>query len=245
MRHIGRERHNDASSRFSGRFAVLVSPATLLAAAVFVGAVAAVIVINRVSPYDLFSSAGLKAFAADLGWVGPATYIGVLTLTVVVSQLPGLPLAVGAGMLWGIYPGFVLTLLGGFLGSVVAYFIGRRLGRDFVYAVTGRRFSFKQGVPTRAASIFIGITRLVPILPFDVVSYAAGIAKIPLARYAVATLIGMAPSTLLVVYLGSAMILGATGALALSAVAAAVIIVAPFILHKTGVVPFHRYIEWE
>ncbi|MFP4483902.1 MAG: TVP38/TMEM64 family protein [Spirochaetaceae bacterium] len=231
--------------RRAGGVAVLFSPGTLLAGAVFLGAVAAVVVINRVGPHDLFDAAGLKAFAADLGWTGPAAYVGILALTVVVSQLPGLPLAVGAGMLWGVLPGFLLSLCGGFLGSVVAYFIGRRLGRDAVYAFTGRRFSFKQGVVTRVAGIFIGITRLIPVLPFDMVSYAAGIAGIPFGVYAAATLLGMAPSTLLIVYLGSTMALGTAGALALSAVAAAAVIIVPYVLHKTGLVPLHHYIDRE
>lgn len=49
------------------------------------------------------------------------------------------------------------------------------------------------------------MTRLFPVLPFDLVSYGAGIAGLSLPIYATATLLGMIPSTFLLAYAGDAL----------------------------------------
>ena len=224
------------------RASVLLSPASVLSGLLLIGAVVAVILVNEHTDHNLFSSAGFKQFATDVGWVGPAVFIGLLALTVVVSQLPGVPLAVGAGMLWGLWPGFLFSLAGGFIGSIVAYFIGRGLGREAVYTFTGKRVTFREGVGTRVAGIFIGVTRLVPILPFDIISYAAGISGVPFLVYAAVTLVGMAPSSLLIVYMGSSLMLSVPAALSISLAAALAIVLVPLILHRRTRFELERYV---
>lgn len=235
----------DPSSSIRSRLHVLLSPATLLSAVVLILAAALVILAGTRSEQDVFTAEGFKALAVELGWIGPAAYVGILALTVVVSQLPGVPLAVAAGMLWGTLPGVLLSLAGGLLGSVLAYFIGRRLGRDSVYLLTGRQLSFRPGLGRRAAALFIGVTRLIPVLPFDLVSYAAGIAAVPFPLYLAVTAAGMTPPTLLIVHLGSSLVMGFPGAIAISAVAAATVLLLPVILHRSRRLKLDRYIRWE
>jgi uncharacterized membrane protein YdjX (TVP38/TMEM64 family) len=227
------------------RASVLVSPASVLSGLLLIGAIVAVVLVNHYSDYNLFSSAGFKQFAKNVGWLGPTVFICLLALTVVVSQLPGVPLAVGAGMLWGVWPGFLFSLAGGFVGGMVAYGIGRGLGREAVYTLTGKRVTFREGVGTRVAGVFIGVTRLVPILPFDIISYAAGISGVPFLAYAAATLVGMAPSSLLIVYMGSTLMLSIPAALGVSVAAALVIVVGPILLHRSTRFDLERYVTWK
>jgi uncharacterized membrane protein YdjX (TVP38/TMEM64 family) len=46
---------------------------------------------------------------------------------------------------------------------------------------------------------------LVPVLPFDGVSYGAGLIKLPVKVYAGATLLGMVPSICLLTYAGQSL----------------------------------------
>ena len=209
----------DPSSSIRSRLHVLLSPATLLSAVVLILAAALVILAGTRSEQDVFTAEGFKALAVELGWIGPAAYVGILALTVVVSQLPGVPLAVAAGMLWGTLPGVLLSLAGGLLGSVLAYFIGRRLGRDSVYLLTGRQLSFRPGLGRRAA--------------------------VPFPLYLAVTAAGMTPPTLLIVHLGSSLVMGFPGAIAISAVAAATVLLLPVILHRSRRLKLDRYIRWE
>lgn len=151
---------------------------------------------------NLFTSAGLQKVVAPLGIWGPLLYIAVLALSVVVSQIPGVPMAIAAGTVWGTWLGGAYSIIGGFLGAMVAYYLGRTLGRSSIQALSGKAFYFS----TQRGHLFLGwlvfITRLLPVVSFDLVSYGAGMARLSLPIYACATLLGMAPSTLLITYLG-------------------------------------------
>ena len=94
---------------------------------------------------DLSDPQVLKHYVHSLGLWGPIVYIGLLTLTVVVSQLPGVPLAVAAGLVWGSLLGGVYTVAGGFLGSLIAYYLGRTLGRSAMRSLTGKVRDFLTG----------------------------------------------------------------------------------------------------
>ena len=50
------------------------------------------------------------------------------------------------------------------------------------------------------------VARLVPVFSFDIVSYGAGLTKMSLKAFALATLVGMAPPTFAFTYLGSAVV---------------------------------------
>lgn len=155
------------------------------------------------SQSSLFSVAGFRQAVEGLGLFAPLLYIGLLTLSVVVSPLPSAPLAMVAGVIWGpLWAGFY-SVIGGFLGGIIAYFIGYTLGRSTVKALTGKAIYFSK----RRGEIFLGwvifVTRLLPVLSFDLISYGAGMTGLSFPIYAIATLLGMIPSTFLLTYIGS------------------------------------------
>lgn len=153
---------------------------------------------------NLFTPSGFRQVASGLGIAGPLIYIGLITLSVVISPIPGAPLAVMAGALWGAIPSGIYSVVGGFLGSLIAYYLGWTLGRSTIKAITGKTIYFSN----RRGEVYLGrlifMTRLLPVLPFDLISYGAGMTALSLPIYASATLLGMIPSTFLLTYLGSA-----------------------------------------
>lgn len=152
---------------------------------------------------DLFSPEGFKQAVYQAGFLGPLVYMGLLTISVVISPIPSAPLAMVAGAIWGPVLAGVYSVIGGFLGGVIAYFIGYSLGRSAVKALTGKAIYFS----AQRGEVFLGwmifVTRLLPILSFDLISYGAGMTGLSFPIYAVATLLGMIPSTFLITYLGS------------------------------------------
>jgi uncharacterized membrane protein YdjX (TVP38/TMEM64 family) len=48
------------------------------------------------------------------------------------------------------------------------------------------------------------LTRLSPVLPFNLLNYAFGLTAVPFRKYILASWIGMIPGTIMYVYLGSA-----------------------------------------
>ncbi|MEO1590383.1 MAG: TVP38/TMEM64 family protein [Cyanobacteria bacterium J06632_22] len=163
---------------------------------------------------NLFTKAGLQAAMEPLGHWGPLVYIGVLALSVVISQIPGLPMAYSAGALWGPWIGGLYTVLGGFIGAMVAYYIGYTLGQSALGRLSDRtiQFSPKKGQVFWGWMVFI--SRLLPVVSFDLVSYGAGIAKLSVPIYAAATFFGMIPSVLLITYVGDSLTLSSRSAIA-------------------------------
>lgn len=178
--------------------------------------------------WQVFTVEGFQDLVNRLGPWGPVAYIGLLIVSVVASQIPGAPLAIAAGALWGPLTAGLYTIIGGFLGALLAYGLGKYLGQPFFQTLTGKRITISPDLATNLMGWFIFVSRLLPVLSFDLVSYGAGMAGLSFPLYAAATLVGMIPSTLLLTYMGGiadpSQMLGLTGLLLMS------IIVLPIVL---------------
>ncbi len=181
---------------------------------------------------DILTPDGLKSAVAGTGLAGILVYISIISLAVVMSPIPGAPLTIAAGAVWGpLWAGFY-SIIGGFLGSLIAYFIGRTLGKSAVHALTGKVVYFSKERGETYVGLIIFVTRLLPVLSFDLISYAAGMTGLSLSVYAPATLLGMTPSTLLLTYMGAAFTFGATASILLAVVFLAVLVVLPWGIHR-------------
>lgn len=181
---------------------------------------------------DPFSREGLAMIAGEMGLLGPVLYVLLIALAVVISQIPGVPLAIAAGALWGTVPAAAYSVAGGFLGGMIAYFLGRTLGRELIGALTGKTVVFTKQRGERFLGWVILGTRLLPVLSFDIISYASGLSGISVRVYALATVIGMVPSTLLLTFLGSRFVIRPELALALSGVALLTLLALPLLLKR-------------
>ncbi|WP_107670094.1 TVP38/TMEM64 family protein [Cyanothece sp. BG0011] len=157
--------------------------------------------------WHLFNSEELKKVLVKTGWIAPFIYISILIISVVISHIPGLPLVMAAGMVWNPLLGTFYSVIGGFLGGLLAYFLGRSLGRNALKKLTGKVFYFSKNKGEIYLGFLIFITRLIPLFSFDLISYASGIAGISLPIYSFSTLAGMIPPTFLLTYMGSSLAL--------------------------------------
>ncbi|ABW28641.1 conserved hypothetical protein [Acaryochloris marina MBIC11017] len=178
---------------------------------------------------QVFTVEGFQNLVNQIGPWGPIAYIGLLIISVVASQIPGAPLAISAGVLWGPLTAGVYTIIGGFLGAVLAYGLGKYLGQSFLQTLTGKRITISPDLATNLMGWFIFVSRLLPVLSFDLVSYGAGMAGLSFPIYAAATLVGMIPSTLLLTYMGGivdpSQMLGLTGLLLVSIIGLPIVVV--------------------
>lgn len=177
---------------------------------------------------NIFTPTGFQQIIRRLGSFGPLIYIALIALSVVISPIPGAPLAVIAGALWGPIPAGIYSVIGGFLGSLIAYYIGGTLGRSTIRALTGKAIYFSKKRGEAYVGWLIFLTRLFPVLPFDLISYGSGVAGLSLSIYMTATLLGMIPSTFLLSYAGSAFITGVPQGIALGAILTIVLVGLPW-----------------
>jgi uncharacterized membrane protein YdjX (TVP38/TMEM64 family) len=133
------------------------------------------------------------------GTLAPLLFLVLLAVQAVLAPLPTPALAIVEGYGFGVLEGFLLTWVGSLIGGVISFGISRRFGRGFVAgsarAVRPARFMEENG------AILIFVLRLIPLVSFDAISYAAGLSSIRFRAFLLATALGMMPGSFAFVYL--------------------------------------------
>lgn len=136
-----------------------------------------------------------------LGWLA---FIGLYALTCVFF-LPGSLLTVGAGAIYGFWYGTLLVTVSSTVGAVVNFLTTRYLARNWVerrLAGSCKFQALEQAVGREGWQIIL-LSRISPILPHSVVSYASGLTRISLRRYAAASFLGFIPLSAAYAYAGA------------------------------------------
>lgn len=210
---------NDIPSPELSRAAAIVRLVLFVIALAVVGLIAV-----RTGP----DVAAVRSFVADTGWVGPGVYVlayAVLT----VALVPGTVLTLSGGLLFGVLGGSVLTIVGATLGATAAFVIARRAGRAAVDRLAGGRVARVDEWLAARGLVAVLTLRLVPLVPFSVGNYAAGVTGVRARDYVLGTAIGIVPGVVVYTVLGARAqdptgpaFLVALGALALLAVGGAI-----------------------
>ena len=179
---------------------VLASPALrlVLLGAVVTGAFVAFTIGGGPSADGIRDTIDSAGAAAPLAFV--ALYAG---LTVI--AFPGAIPSAASGLLFGTALGTVLTVTGATIGATLAFLIGRRLGRAQVERIAGERTERLDAWLERRGFVAVLYARLVPLVPFNVLNYAAGLTSIRTRDYVVATAIGTVPGSFAFTALGGSL----------------------------------------
>jgi uncharacterized membrane protein YdjX (TVP38/TMEM64 family) len=148
-------------------------------------------------------TAEVRSKVKDLGVAGPLLILA-LTLIHTVVFYPAEIVDAAAGFVYGFFPALALMMLGWLLSGLLCYAVGHSVARPLLDRWFGAaRFERMEAAIERGGATLLLAVRLIPIVPFSLVSYAAGAARVPLWRYAWTTLVGYLPITALSVYFGT------------------------------------------
>ncbi len=107
------------------------------------------------------------------------------------------------GLAFGLFWGTLLTIASATVAAAASFGIARVLGRAPVQALVGHRLLARADrFFARRGAQAVLLARLIPLVSFDVVSYAAGLTGMRIWPFLLATTIGMAPATFAYTYLG-------------------------------------------
>lgn len=137
----------------------------------------------------------LRRWIGGFGHWGPLVY--VLIYCVAPSfMVPGLPLTVMGGILFGPLWGTVYALTGATVGASIAFLLARYMGRGWVerFMSEGTLRELDEKVHEQGWKI-VAFTRVVPLFPFNFLNYAFGLTSVSFGQYALASFIFMAPGT--------------------------------------------------
>ncbi len=143
------------------------------------------------------------SFIQDLGPLGPLLFIG-LYVVVTVLFLPASLLTIGGGLIFGPFLGFLYVLVGATIGANVAFLIGRYLARERVAKLIegNKAFVAIDKAIAQGGWKIVGLIRLSPAFPFNVLNYALGLTRVSFIDNIIGTM-GIIPGAFAYAYLGS------------------------------------------
>jgi uncharacterized membrane protein YdjX (TVP38/TMEM64 family) len=153
------------------------------------------------------------AFAGDLGQMrseldslGAAAALVLVGIALVHAIVPfpaEFPTA-AAGFVFGFAIAFPLMVVAWTLSCLVAYALARGIGPPLLDRLAGKeRMEATDQLIARGGWPILLAGRLIPVVPYNLVSYAAGATRVPLGRFTWTTAVGVAPLTALTALLGA------------------------------------------
>jgi uncharacterized membrane protein YdjX (TVP38/TMEM64 family) len=173
----------------------------------------------------------------SLGAGGPLIIIGLGVIHSVVPY-PAEIVNAAAGFAYGFFGGLGIVAIGWMISAIVCYWFGTGVARPLLDRWFGaERFArFERMVERGGVTLLIAL-RLLPIVPFSLISAAAGAARVPFPRYCWTTAVGFLPITALAVYFGTRLEgISFTDPAVIGAVIAVVLllVVANWIIRRSG-----------
>ncbi len=153
--------------------------------------------IQRYLTYD-----NLVSWVGRAGLWGPVLIVGLMAVAVVVSPVPSAPIALASGAAYGHYFGTGYVVAGAELGAMIAFALSRLLGRDVIRKWFGDKLDAGLLGSQHALMATVFVSRLLPFVSFDMISYAAGLSCLQAWRFALATLAGVLPASFVLAHLG-------------------------------------------
>jgi len=149
-------------------------------------------------------------YIRSFGVLSVAVSFLLMIIQSLAAPLPAFLITFANAAVFGWVWGAVLSWSSAMVGAILCYAIAKLYGRGVVSKLTGNkslnaidRFFEKSGVYA------ILIARLLPFMPFDIVSYAAGLTSMRLGAFIIATGLGQLPATIIYSYAGEMLVGGA------------------------------------
>ena len=155
-------------------------------------------------------------------------YIGAQILQIIICVIPGQWLQFAAGYMYGFWLGFLYSIIGAAIGSVVTYYLAKLLGRDAMHLIFGeaRINEFIHKLNSKKAIVIVFLIFLIPGVPKDLCNYAAGISEMKLKPFLIVSLVGRSPGMMGSLLIGRQIEAGNyTGAIVVAAVAVVLCVV--------------------
>lgn len=185
------------------------------------------------------------AYISSLGLSGCLIMLGIQILQVIIAIIPGEPVEILMGALYGTWGGFFLCEAGLLIGSCCVFFAVHLLGAPLVRALFGEeklgRYRFLQNTERFEAITFLLF--FIPGTPKDLLIYAAGLTPIRPLRFLVIATVARIPSVLSSTWGGSSFLEGDWRKTALIFAAVGTVSLCGALIHKKLMVRFRRDTE--
>jgi uncharacterized membrane protein YdjX (TVP38/TMEM64 family) len=148
----------------------------------------------------------LQELIASYGALAPAIYILIYALAPVLF-LPGLPITIVGGIVFGPLWGVVYTITGATIGASLAFLVARYVARDWVTSkLTGPKWAKLDQEVAHHGWKVVAFTRLIPAFPFNLLNYAFGLTKVSFFPYIITSFVCMLPACIAFIVFSSSIL---------------------------------------
>jgi len=168
--------------------------------------IVAIVAVRMTGATRYLDQEALRQLIAGYGMPAPLIYM--LIYAVAPSLLlPGLPITIVGGILFGPLWGVVYTITSSTIGACLAFLVSRYVARDWIEGKlrSPRWRRLDEGVEKHGWKV-VAFTRLIPLFPFNLLNYAFGMTKIGFWPYAVTTFICMLPACIAFIVFSSSLL---------------------------------------
>ena len=139
-------------------------------------------------------------------WYGPLVFIAAFMLACILA-LPASLFILAAGAIYGWVLGGTYSVIGGMLGAVASFYVGRFMGEGMLdrFGRVGRAVA-RQVDHANFGSLLA--FRFIPGVPFAVLNYGAGVAGVRVRDFVAATLVSAIPQMFIFAYCADALFNG-------------------------------------
>ncbi len=174
---------------------------------------------------------GVNSFLMEYQAASFFVYLGLQVLQIVISIIPGQFIQFAGGYAFGFWVGYILSIVGIAIGTSIAFGLARVLGRGGVHLIFGeeRISKFVRQLNSRKSFAILFVLFVVPGLPKDLVTYAAGVSHFGYKPFLVLSLVGRTPALMGTLMMGSMLNKGSYFGLIALAVGALILCIFLFI----------------
>lgn len=155
--------------------------------------------------FDLLSFTNpseIRDYVLSFGEFAPIIFIILFTI-VPLTLFPDAILAIAGGLIFGLYEGSIYIMIGALCGSTLSFYIARFYGSWIKDKLKNEKFLDIDKNIKKNGFMIIFILRLVPLVPFDIISYSAGFSSIKYKDFIIATFIGIIPGVVVYANIGA------------------------------------------
>ena len=164
-------------------------------------------------------------------------FLGLQLCSVIIAPIPSNIIAAAGGAAFGVWPGFLITLVAVLVGSCTTFTLARTLCKDFADRVIRPKLSPKYlELLDRKRDTFLALAFFFPLFPDDLLCIMAGLTEISFRRFFIIVLLTRPWGLLAANIFGSSLISFSPKAIPLLVIAVVIVIkrVGPFFTSLQG-----------
>lgn len=144
----------------------------------------------------------LQLWLRQMGMWAPVLYILIYSIATI-CILPSTPLNLTGGAIFGAVWGTVWTSIAAILAAILAFGFSRTIGRSLVERKLAGKWESIDREMQQGGLFYMFAIRLLPLIPYGIVNFAAGLTAIKFRDYFLGTLLGTVPGILPFVMMGA------------------------------------------